>query len=66
MDLQNRQEYGITKETYIEAVIKGLETFQECQRTREPVLDVRLLLSIDRREDAEAAIETVCESVMFI
>lgn len=84
MHLQHRPEHGITKRSYIEAVLAGLEAFStaSCARTRpasppataaaerpagaaaRPLapparLEVRLLLSIDRREGAAAAAETV-------
>lgn len=47
----------MTKRSYVEAVLAGLgDSTVAGQR---PML-VKLLLSIDRRETAEAAMETVC------
>ncbi|KAL1320236.1 hypothetical protein AAHE18_14G041900 [Arachis hypogaea] len=47
---------GMTKGSYIEAVLEGLSPNNGSSRKR---IYVRLLLSIDRRETTEAAMETV-------
>jgi adenosine deaminase len=79
--VQNNEAKGMTKRSYMDAVIKGLKEveavdvalFDSNFRTNETLnsklLDgdakkkkiyVRLLLSIDRRETASAALDTVC------
>jgi hypothetical protein len=71
--MQDRPEHGITKRAYAEAVLTGVEAFHAQHSTlhaqssapgaqtpaeKQPLI-VRLLLSIDRRESAEAALDTV-------
>lgn len=77
---------GMTKRSYVEAVIKGLRSITSvdvdfvprCEDSKSlfssvPAIGhvrkriyVRLLLSIDRRETAEAAMETVRQYVQVI
>ncbi|EIE25888.1 adenosine/AMP deaminase family protein [Coccomyxa subellipsoidea C-169] len=57
---KTRSEHGMTKRSYTEAVLKGMQEAQGRQRaSKGRSIAVRLLLSIDRREDAAAALETV-------
>ncbi len=56
---QHRPEHGITKANYIDAVLQGIREFQSAKMTATPSMLVKLLLSIDRREDAHASMETV-------
>jgi len=51
---QARPEHGMTKRSYVEAVLAGTSAAAAARDT-----DCRLLLSIDRRETTEAALETV-------
>lgn len=55
--LQARPEHGMSKRSYVDAVLAGLEAARKAGRNGAPL--VRLLLSIDRRESAAAAMETV-------
>lgn len=60
--MQNRPEHGMTKELYTAAVLRALDTFtaREERSSKQAVpLIAKLLLSIDRRETATAALETV-------
>lgn len=62
---------GMSKKSYMEAVVEGLRSisnldinlssddFDKCSSTNEKKIFVRLLLSIDRRESTESAMETV-------
>ena len=54
---KTRPEKGVTKETYMEAVLAGRHAFYE--QHPDAAIIVRLLLSIDRRESAKEAMETV-------
>ncbi|CAL8470104.1 g9646 [Coccomyxa elongata] len=54
---KTRSEHGMTKRSYTEAVLKGMQEAQQGSRGQN--ITVRLLLSIDRREDTAAALETV-------
>ena len=82
--LQRNDLKGMTKQSYIEAVLKGLRDVATvdvdlacqdlsmknsvdscaisnlCDGTTRKKIYVRLLLSIDRRESTESAMETVC------
>lgn len=83
--MQRNDSIGMTKQSYVEAVLKGLRsvssvdvafiplsddsrtlfnplpsaTNDECNGDSRKKIFVRLLLSIDRRETTEAAMETV-------
>lgn len=52
----------MTKRSYTEAVLKGIDEALAAQTAAAPApinaIEVRLLLSIDRREDREAALDT--------
>ncbi|KAK9852140.1 hypothetical protein WJX84_011111 [Apatococcus fuscideae] len=52
---KSRPEHGLTKQTYVEAVLAGIDAFSE----QNSGMEVGLLLSIDRRESAEEAMHTV-------
>ncbi|KAK9822674.1 hypothetical protein WJX81_007205 [Elliptochloris bilobata] len=53
-------EHGVTKRSYVDAVLAGLAEYQAaCSAVGQTGATVRLLLSIDRREDAAAALATV-------
>ena len=52
-----RAETGVTKETYMEAVLAGRHAFY--RQHPDATIIVRLLLSIDRRESGKEAMETV-------
>lgn len=52
-----RPEKSITKESYMEAVTEGRDAYYRAHPNSEIV--VKLILSIDRRENAEQAMETV-------
>ncbi len=54
MPRQSRPEHSMTKRSYTEAVLAGINAAAAATGT-----DCRLLLSIDRRESEAAAIETV-------
>eukprot|EP00887_Chlorella_sp_A99_P003526 scaffold7.g3526.t1 len=54
---EERPEHGMTKASYCDAVLRGLADYYAHSR-RSPDIGVRLLLSIDRRESAEQAMET--------
>lgn len=54
---KERPEHGMTKASYCDAVLRGLADYYAHSR-RSPDIGVRLLLSIDRRESAEQAMET--------
>lgn len=65
---KRRDEHELTKDGYVKAVLKGMREFEAQQATAQSSglwtgscapLRTRLLLSIDRREGTEAAIETV-------
>ena len=66
--LQDRPAEGISKQSYVEAVLNGLHDFSKQPLRLSPGrsasnaegIEVRLLLSIDRRESAAAALHTVC------
>lgn len=82
--LQRNDSIGMSKRSYMEAVIEGLKAVssvdvnfmprdanagsfmnsqpisETCNGTTRKKIYVRLLLSIDRRETTEAAMETVC------
>ncbi len=53
-DMQARSEHGMTKQSYAEAVLAGISAAAAAGGAA-----CGLLLSIDRREDAAAAMETV-------
>eukprot|EP01025_Chloroclados_australasicus_P036523 TRINITY_DN3724_c2_g1_i1.p1 TRINITY_DN3724_c2_g1~~TRINITY_DN3724_c2_g1_i1.p1 ORF type:complete len:345 (-),score=29.42 TRINITY_DN3724_c2_g1_i1:819-1853(-) len=55
---KERPEYSITKQTYLEAVFDGLQRFNQQDTAAEEMM-VRLILCIDRKEDTQAAINTV-------
>ena len=60
---KHRPEHGITKDNYMRAVLDGINDYNDSCRCVCGVLpnrdiDVRLLLSIDRRETTEEALET--------
>jgi hypothetical protein len=55
--LQDRPEHGISKRSYTSAVLAGLQQFRQAQPAADII--VKLLLSIDRRNDTAAAVETV-------
>eukprot|EP01026_Neomeris_dumetosa_P051169 TRINITY_DN44986_c0_g1_i7.p1 TRINITY_DN44986_c0_g1~~TRINITY_DN44986_c0_g1_i7.p1 ORF type:complete len:346 (-),score=31.61 TRINITY_DN44986_c0_g1_i7:274-1311(-) len=55
---KNRLEVGITKETYIIAVLKGIREFKDKNLNKDAMM-VKLILSIDRKEDTQAALDTV-------
>ena len=54
---QARPEHGMSKRSYVEAVLAGLDAAREAGGAEATL--VRLLLSIDRRESAGSAMETV-------
>lgn len=60
--MQERPECGMTKRSYTEAVLKGINEALAAQTAAAPppnnAIEARLLLSIDRREDTEAALGT--------
>mmetsp|Transcript_189 Transcript_189/g.349 ORF Transcript_189/g.349 Transcript_189/m.349 type:complete len:354 (+) Transcript_189:104-1165(+) len=62
---KNRPEIQMTKRTYVEAVLQAMEGYMRqgqespCSLRNSPQLLARLILSVDRRETREAAIETV-------
>lgn len=63
---QDRPEHGISKQDYIEAVLAGLHSYQRAAHgasnlcpERATQLDINWLLSIDRRESAAQAMQTV-------
>lgn len=59
---KDRPEHGMTKRSYTAAVLKGIDKALREQSAAAPAakdaIEVRLLLSIDRREDSEAALDT--------
>lgn len=55
--LQARPQHGMTKRSYVDAVLAGMKQYH-CQHPDDNIL-VKLLLSIDRREDTAAALDTV-------
>jgi adenosine deaminase len=54
---QDRLEHGISKRSYTSAVLQGLRQFRQAQPAEGII--VKLLLSIDRRNDTAAALDTV-------
>ncbi|PRW34001.1 adenosine deaminase [Chlorella sorokiniana] len=52
-----RPEQGMTKESYLDAVFRGIADYYAASR-RAADIQVRLLLSIDRRQSAEDAMDT--------
>ncbi|GAB4812986.1 hypothetical protein N2152v2_000032 [Parachlorella kessleri] len=52
-----RPEYGMTKQSYLGAVLAGVQRWQAAQGSA--AMLVRLLLSIDRRQSTEEALDTV-------
>jgi hypothetical protein len=59
---QDRPEHGISKRSYTSAVLQGLRQFQQAQPAADIV--VKLLLSIDRRNDTAAAMDTVSQTLL--
>ncbi|KAL2643694.1 hypothetical protein R1flu_011281 [Riccia fluitans] len=62
---KSNEAYGMSKRSYVEAVLAGFEAAEVSYNTKEEdsrskhLMQVRLLLSIDRRESTEEAMETV-------
>lgn len=61
---QDRPEHGITKQSYMAAVMAGVEAYKQQQQQQatdqqKGGMLVKLLLSIDRRSDTAAALDTV-------
>ncbi|KAF6264632.1 adenosine/AMP deaminase family protein [Scenedesmus sp. NREL 46B-D3] len=54
---KDRPEHGISKRSYAAAVLAGLQQFRQAQPAAD--IAVKLLLSIDRRNDTAAAMDTV-------
>lgn len=54
---QDRPEHGISKRSYMAAVLAGIQQARQAQPAAGML--VKLLLSIDRRNDAAAAMDTV-------
>ena len=62
--LQNMPDQEVTKENYVQTVVDAIADFNARSTAttsglRHEGLQVRLLLSINRREDSQAALETV-------
>jgi hypothetical protein len=78
--LQDRPEHGISKASYMQAVLAGLREYkaataataaaatmqQEASSSSRPSPDitVNFLLSIDRRNDTAAALDTVSHTIL--
>ncbi|KAK9809207.1 hypothetical protein WJX72_011389 [[Myrmecia] bisecta] len=54
-----RPEHGMTKRSYLEAVLAGMQQASNTASASPKQVMVRLLLSIDRRESTQASLETV-------
>ncbi|KAL4419191.1 hypothetical protein ABPG77_007781 [Micractinium sp. CCAP 211/92] len=52
-----RPEHGMTKESYLDAVFRGISEYYSTSRRTQDI-QVQLLLSIDRRQSAEEALDT--------
>ncbi|KAL4425320.1 hypothetical protein ABPG75_009336 [Micractinium tetrahymenae] len=59
-----RPEHGMTKENYMDAVFKGIAEYYAASRRTQDI-QLRLLLSIDRRQSAEEAMDTARLAVLL-